>query len=353
MDELQRARDVIELLRQTSTKETIQEFLKGKGLPISGTWEQLRDKRLLPAVRERRCSLGELIDLLRSAEEHGRQHVFLYKCDPKDALAAMDRTRVEAELRRRNDVGLLTNPKILEQPPTPTISDVRWTSAVVDLAIIIKQVETREAQHPLREERSPDGMILTKTYELRRERAVNLVRLHRDGFLEMRISARRTGSTKYKEDVGLFWIRLQGLLVQSVFKPVPLTNLKAKIVRDRELLAGRIRFSNSNLRNEDGTTMTVSSRGADADLYGDSGAANSIKAFLDEEGYCEGSNFFFTKNNELSKDIHVLLTGEANEFAITADCSEGDYEYVLNQIRTINSGVSRGAGSVAALAATA
>src|SRR5690606_19806204 len=103
--------------------------------------------------------------------------------------------------------------------------DVRWTSAAIDLSLIIKEVETRESQHPLREERSVDGMILTKTYELRRERAVNLIRLRHDGFLEMRISARSTGSTRYKQDVGMFWTRLGGLLDQSKFRPVPLTEV--------------------------------------------------------------------------------------------------------------------------------
>ncbi|MGB6104596.1 MAG: hypothetical protein WBF88_12215 [Pusillimonas sp.] len=353
MDELQRAREVVDLLRQTSTKETIQEFLKTKGLPFSGTWDELRDKRLIPAVEARTCTVAELIDLLRSAEEHGKQHVFLYKCEPQDAVVTMERGRIRAELARRNQVNVLEQPAILERPLTPTIVDTRWKTGTIDLAMVIKEVETRESQHPLREERSADGMILTKTYELRRERAVNLVRLHHDGFLEMRISARSTGSTKYRQDVGMFWARLRGLLNQANFRPVALAEVKARTLSDRDNLGDRIRFSNSNLRNEDGTTMTVSSRGIDADLYGDSGAANGIKAFLDEDGYCEGSNFFFRKNNDLSKDIHVVLTGEPNEFAITADCSEGDYEYVLNQIRAINTRVPRGAGGVVALEATA
>lgn len=353
MEDLQRARVAVELLRQTSTKDTIQAFLKSKGLPFSGTWEDIRDRRLLPAVEAHTCTVQELVDLLRSAEEHGRQHIFLYKCEMRDAAVAMDRGRICAELVGRNLSGVLEQPAILERPLIPTIVDVRWPGPAVDRALIIKEVETRESQHPLREQRSPDGKTLTKTYELRQERAVNLIRLHRDGFLEIRISARSTGSTRYKQDVGMFWARLRGLLDQAKFRPVLLTELKAKTLSDREGLGDRIRFSNSYLRNEDGTTMMVSSSGIDADLYGDSGAANGIKAFLDEDGYCEGSTFFFTKNSDLSKDVHVLLTGELNEFAITADCSEEDYEYVLNQVRTINARVSGRAEGAAALAETA
>ena len=37
-----------------------------------------------------------------------------------------------------------------------------------------------------------------------------------------------------------------------------------------------------------------------------------------------------------SKDVHVILKGKLNEFAIPAQCSKQDYEYVLNQLRKYN-----------------
>lgn len=36
------------------------------------------------------------------------------------------------------------------------------------------------------------------------------------------------------------------------------------------------------------------------------------------------------------KEIHVLLNGEANEFAVTAAITEEEYEYVLHQVRKYN-----------------
>lgn len=344
MTELERAKLIVELLQQTSTKEALQEFLKSRSIPSSGTWDDLLRKRVIPAIEEHTFSSDDLVELLRSAEEYGRQHVFLYRCAPDRAVELMDRDRVTRELLRRGEADILTRHKILDQPTTPTLTDVRWHSAKVDLALIIKEVETRESQHPLGEERSDGGTILTKRYELRKDRAVNVVRLTRDGLLEVRISARSTGSTKYKDDLERMWIRLRGLLSLTDFRPVSFLHLKSRIVSNPDELAGKLRFSTSTLRNEDGTTMNVASRGVDADLYGDDGASNGIKAFLAQDGYCEGSNFFFTKNAELSKDVHILLSGEINEFAITAACSEEDYRYVLNEIRKLSEGISgRGA----------
>ena len=60
----------------------------------------------------------------------------------------------------------------------------------------------------------------------------------------------------------------------------------------------------------------------------------------DKNSYCAGANLWFKKASGLSSDSHVLLTGESNEFALPANCSEEDYKYVLNQLRYFNQRVS-------------
>lgn len=336
MDDIRITRQILALLRQTSTKEVLQSFLKVKGIPSTGTWEDLEDKRVVPAVEGNTVSNAELLELLRSAEEHGRQHVFLYRADEGIAQSLMARPRVQAALRSMGLEALLDAPSVLDQPDMASIVDVRWHSADVDLSLVIKIVETREAQFPIGEERSPDGKILTKKYELRPERAVSVARLHRDGLLEVRISARSTGSKKYEQDLALFWSRVNGLLEFAPFRPWAFKELKERIAKDAEGLKSKIRFSNSRLRNEQGAVMEISSRGFDADLYGDAGASDGMSAFLEHDGYCEGSNFFFIQNETLSKDVHVYLAGLPYEFAIVAGCSKEDYEYVLNEIRSLN-----------------
>lgn len=340
MDDLNKTKLIVELLRQTSTKEVVQEFLKSKNIPFSGTWEELLDKRIIPSVSENKISNLELLEYLRIAEEHGKQHIFLYECAEDKAIALIDRKRMMDALKAKGLEALVNEPKILDQPDAPTFTDARWEAATKDLAFILKQIETRESQSHVADHRSSDGKTLTKEYELVRTRAVNLVKLHRTGLLEIRISARSTGSTKYKADVDLFWMNLNGLLQDSDFRPIPLRFIKYRLMNEAKSLTGKIRVSNSVLRNEDGTTMIVASRGEEANLYDDTGASKGMKAFVDQDGYCEGSNFFFTKNANLSKDVHILLSGEINEFAITADCNREDYNYVLDEIRNLNKTIS-------------
>jgi hypothetical protein len=38
----------------------------------------------------------------------------------------------------------------------------------------------------------------------------------------------------------------------------------------------------------------------------------------------------------LSRDLHVLLGGLSNEFAVTMQCTRDDYEKVLADIRSFN-----------------
>lgn len=328
---------VVDLLRQTTTQQVIQTFLKSKDLPSSGTWDELRDKRILPAVAAGAVTREELIQLLRSSEECGRQHVFLYSCKPKRAIEIMAEARVRAAAATVGLEHLVEQAAVLDQPHVPTFVDIRWDRAAVDLRMYVKEVEQRRSRHLLGEVEDLDSCRVTRTYEVRNERAVNLVRLHRTGLLEMRIAARSTGSRKYDDAVRSFWYRLRFILQDSDFSMISLAPFKNRLMLGDADLKAKVRSSNSVLRNEFGTRMDVSSGADDADLYGDSGAEKGAAAFLAENGgHCEGSVFAFVKNADLSRDIHVLLSGAPNEFAISADCSEADYEYVLHQIRAFN-----------------
>lgn len=337
--DLERTKAIFALLQETTTQQVIGEFLKSKGIASSGTWEVLRDRRILPAVANHAVTNEELLELLRAAEECGRQHVFLYKAKSgKDPVQLIDRSRIAAAARSAGLESILTSPRVLDQPVAPTFADIRWVSATADLALIIKEVyghESRSFSHEDRE--SVPGSVL-RVYTLKRERAVNVARLDRRGNLEIRLSSRTTGTTKYVEDLKAFWRRIQPFLLSADFAPVSLASAKQRLVSDKAALRSKIRFSNSRLRNDNGTTMIAATGSEEVDdLYEDAGAGDGLAAFLAVDGgHCEGSNFHFKKSTELSRDVHVIMSGEPNEFAITADCSAEDYEHVLSEIKALN-----------------
>jgi hypothetical protein len=60
--------------------------------------------------------------------------------------------------------------------------------------------------------------------------------------------------------------------------------------------------------------------------------------FLSHDAHCDASNIWFKAGpgSVPARDLHVLLAGDVNEFAITARCSETDFEYALSELRSLN-----------------
>ena len=129
---------VIKLLEEATTLQVVRNFLKEKGLHYSASsWEQLRSERLLPALKEYKIDIKDLVSLLRTAEEYRLQHVFLYKClNEENIHLLLDKERVKKILVKMELDDILLNPKILEQPQVPTIVDVRWDKQGLVIKII-------------------------------------------------------------------------------------------------------------------------------------------------------------------------------------------------------------------------
>ncbi|PPS23998.1 hypothetical protein BVY11_28425 [Pseudomonas amygdali pv. morsprunorum] len=77
---------IYRLLKQATSQQVIKDFLRSKGIPVSAqNWDDLYDKRIEPALREKRFSVSDLRGLLQTVEEFGRQHSFLFQCAPDRA----------------------------------------------------------------------------------------------------------------------------------------------------------------------------------------------------------------------------------------------------------------------------
>lgn len=329
---------ILKLLAETTSIAVVSEVLKAKSLNYSASsWKELSERRIFPALDKAQLSEQDLIEILQSAEEHSRQHVFLFLCKKETALRLIDRARVAGVLKQLGIESLLQRPAVLDQPSVPTIAGIRWKTEGVDTALIVKEVE-RRTRHVLTSEQEDDesGRIV-KTFDRERRRAVNLIRLHRGGLLEIRIASHDSQARdRYKADVSRIWKTLGSIVPQDEFTELSLSKLKGRLYTDRDKLAPRIRFNHMSWRADDDTRLVGygSPRG---DLYDGEGIRSSFEEYVKYDGYCDGSNIFFKAvDGGPSREVHVLLSGQLNEFAITANCSEADYEYVLGQVCSLN-----------------
>lgn len=328
---------LFDLLQRSTSLGVISDFLKRKGLHYSaGSWEDMFALRLHPYVDESKITLPELVDLLGSVEEYGRQHIFLFKTSPEKARAMMDRARVKQVLDVMKLGGLLTSPKLYDFPKNPTVADVRWVTAEngIDQELIIKEIQAREYLKLVGTTPTTKGII--KEFDNEQERGVNLIRLNRNGQMEVRVAA-RSGTTRYGIDAREFRTRMKQLISVDGFADVSLTKAKTTLWTNRAKYAGKIRFSEVAARNDDDFVLKAVGGRIDANVSSNAASVASMEKFIEQKGRCESYNLWFSKDHTPSKkDIHFLMTGEPNEFAINASCTKEDYEYVLAEIRSLN-----------------
>jgi len=327
---------IAELLRYSTSKKIIEEFLRGKSLAFSNKgWDDLIANRLLKYVDENLISENDLLGLLSSVEEVGRQHVFLYRCDPDIAIKLLDKERVHGEVAKIGMTALLVQPLALDTPDSPTLVDIRLQEAEVPLSLTVKEVYSHEAVKLSQTQKTENRMV--KTFEIVRTRAVNVAKLHRDGLLEIRLAS--VSEQSYKEQRDRFEKHLGDLIPIHQFGKVDFTIAKEKLSDRKSDLSEKVRFADTILKNANGTTVKVMTGSRDDDLAQDKGAVAGEDAFLaHHDGYPDGHNFFLKAvPGVLSKDILILLSGESHEFGVIANCEEPEYNYVLRELTSLNS----------------
>jgi hypothetical protein len=84
-----------QLLEQATTLAAVGNFLASKGEPHSvGSWPDLQEKRLIPALKKRKISMVDLKLLLAEVEEFGHTHTILFHCPPSLAKKFLDSTEL-------------------------------------------------------------------------------------------------------------------------------------------------------------------------------------------------------------------------------------------------------------------
>lgn len=334
------AKIIFRLFRQATSKQVVQDFLKAKNLkPSAATWDELFDLKILPALEEGTLTLLQLRGLLQQVEECGKQHVFLYWCDAAKAKEMLARHRVEAVAAQMGVQALIGSPLDLELPDAPTIVDVRIVQPHASSAptgLLVKMVETRTTKVFVGETSDTKAGTLTRTYSVTKKRAVNLAYLQEDGMLELRIDSQDNRS-RYQDNVKALRQAVAPLIPIDGFGIVSLSVAKKKLWTDREALSEQIRYSHSTAKNDFGYVMNVSSSAQEDNLSTDGGSAAAMQSFLESDGHVTGANIYMKiPHTNPQREVHILVTGDLNEFAVPVSCSSSDYEHVRGKILAFN-----------------
>jgi hypothetical protein len=230
------------------------------------------------------------------------------------------------------DEALMVLPKVVDKPARPRVVDVRIENGKQPKALVLKVVETRENRRQV-DSRSEDGQEI-EVYETEKERAVNLFRLHRSGLLELRIQSH--SAKNYRKNLGRMWALAGDLLPFGEFRNLSLVHPRHMLWEQRGRLVGQLRFRELHLRNDMGTTIQLKSHLPEEDIAADAGAVRTINTFLRNEGEFALVDVYWQEDKELrplpSRDVHMQIAGEVNEFKISGGCAKKDYEYVVDRL---------------------
>lgn len=338
VERAQKLQLLLTLIERATSLTVVRDFLKSRKLKHSAaSWEDLKSKRIVPAFEDGSLSLADLNGLLRRTEGFGRQHVFLFHCDPERADAMLGQVRVLELLKNKGYVNLGEVPLVIDMPDKPTLVDVTFCSTDTDRTVTFKEIEKRTVRKLKSEQTDNLQMEYTRVYKVEEQRVVNMARLCADGQLEIRLAS-RDNTTHYREDLTSFLGRLWPIIQKSEFKETSLKNVKDNLWARRVELKDVVWFSTYVLENDEGLSLKASAAFSTDDLADSECLGKSFAEFNSDTTYCSESNVYFKLPgiDGSEKEIHVLLNGEGNEFAVTSAITEEEYEYVLQQVRKYN-----------------
>jgi len=339
-EDAQLAQVIFRLLKQATSQQVVRDFLKANDVRTSAAnWDDLFTRRIQPALEDETLTVKQLRSLLQEVEECGKQHTFLFACDPAAARAILSRRRIQGLAAERGLAALLTNPLDLELPDAATVVDVRLIGPEGSdqlAGLVVKQVETRETKVFVGEQHDAAAGTMTRTYSITKKRAVNVAYLNADGMLEMRVAS-QDNKTHYHDNVASLRGAVVPFIPRDGFGAVSLSKAKDRLWEDREALSEEVRYSNSSARNDFGYTMNVSSSAQEDNLSTDGGSTAAMQSFLDGDGHIIGANLYVKiPDTDPAREVHLLISGDVNEFAVPVSCSARDYEHVRGKILALN-----------------
>ena len=336
LDESVTIETVLTLLPSQATLEQVKTFLASKGLSFSaGNWETMIDQKLRPAYSAGKISLNEFADFLASVEEHGKQHVLLYKCNAKllNSLFATDHVKQVCNTESR--FPMINVRSIVDMPSTPTIVEVRNDVTKRGNAIVAKVVEKRHLlQESTRKEWEENGRLMTSV-ETRPYRAANVVRICEDGICEIRIHS-HSDAYAYEMEATVLVNSLEPLIGYSDLVSMSLLDARNFAVDPRFRTEAKRLFDlrhTEYLDLADGR-LRSSVGGMSQSMLDNVAVTSAIDAFQKEDSSVHRAGLRLKKVEGLRRGLNLGLSGADNEFFLTAKVTTEEYETVLNLLLT-------------------
>lgn len=331
---------ILEELPAQTSMEVVRNFLKACEVESSAvSWEEIKEKRIRPALEDGRISYSEFLSFARDVEEHGTQHVFLYDvADKKKIQHLFDEEELKKRLLRVPNWPALNKISVAEQVSQKSVVEVRLYKKGRQKEFVVKIAEPRLYRRRKGEERHGNEIVVK--YAAIEYRAVNIFRVNSSGAAEIRVFSHKQSRASYEQDVFSVWQALSPIVSGGHFVPHSLLDLRQALWHEtlREQLAGEVHVRNSQLQNINGNRLRVAAGQKQGGLWDDQGLVDGVGHFSNglEAPDCEFASVMLIANGNgtgVTRDLGFTLNGQANEFILPHEIDGREYEAIIKFVR--------------------
>lgn len=325
---------IFSILPSQSTLEQAKTFLAARNLSFSaGSWGFMIDQRLKPAINDGQLSLIDIANFLAEAEEHGKQHVLLYKLKPHLIEKIFSNQYLASVCNETARFPAFNSRRVVDIPNDPTIAEIRKDSLHKEETLLIKRIERRYVRDENSYREWEEGGKLYTSVDTQPYRAANVVRIRKSGLCEVRIHSHMDSYQYEIEAIGLL-NALDPLIDASMFNPYSLRDARHYVChpnhRKKAIEVFDLKHT-EHLDLSDGR-LRPSVSGPGTSMLRNTAVTDAMDAFQKSEGTVQRAGLTVRPGRDLRRGLNLGLSGADNEFFLTAKVTRAEYEYVLQTI---------------------
>jgi hypothetical protein len=301
-----------------------QDFLRERGLPFTGTKDQLR-RRLEGYLSKGQIDPADLTELLNEVEGWGDQHIYSYQAPDKLIEPWLEEASVRRHLAGLGLERLLGRQRPVVLPEKATLSSILWTRDRIRFVWVEpRQWVERIQAHDLKE----PGMVW-RAYAINVTRSLisfdwDLISGH--GWLMIQQPKR---GREYRSIRNRFERLLDPIIEIRQFDRVRVSRAIHRIQASDEVRRRQVEYLTTR-----GGTAEFTSAGEGRDVFSDDpDLYRAGQALGGDAAGLQGSFYWTPVPGSLAREVYTKIYESDQRVAIFAEHSEQDVRYVLSRIQ--------------------
>lgn len=324
--------------------ENLIEILKKHKIRYSGHNKSDLLKSIKLNLMHNTSSIDTIINYIDEIEEHGNQHVYLYKCNNNYLKQLASEEYVKKILTENGVINLYNNSKVVFLPEKPVLSSVKHDKNQLKFKWVVKkesnklvycgttegefdkQVKSYLSNH-LEDGINSDDELEIKISRKLIHRSITIFSIDLiSGYAELKIHKLHSGSN-YSEIQQEYLNKLEKFIDVDHFEGSNITSVFGGLSGNKDILTRK--ETDKVIR---GGTMNLTSSNRKSGIRNDK-VLNRAKDAVKDEVYPNYGSYYFEANGTIKKSLHVTLYQEDNRIGIHRICDKPEVDYVLSRIR--------------------